>query len=292
MLGQFIVNGIVAGSIYALVALGFAVIYQTTRFFHFAHGGVYTCGAYLAYFFIAKVGLPFYLSVTLSVIFTSLLGGLIEISVYRFLRRKQAPGIVLLLASLGLFIMLQNCISLFFGDDMKSIRNRIVAEGILIFDARVTYLQITILVVSLTLGLLTWAALYFTKMGTIIRTVANDSELSKIIGIDSDKVILSIFILGSALAAVASILIALDNDMTPNMGFNALLTAVVVVFVGGIDSIPGVILGSMFLGVVQHLGVWKLPTQWQEAITFSILILFLLLRPQGFLGKPVRKVTV
>ena len=125
-----------------------------------------------------------------------------------------------------------------------------------------------------------------------MRAVANDSELARVAGIESDKIILLTFALGSALAGIAGILVALDVDMTPTMGMNALMMGVVAVIIGGVGSIPGIALGALLLGMAQHLGVWFISSQWQDAIAFVILLLFLLFRPQGFLGKKVKTATL
>ena len=124
-----------------------------------------------------------------------------------------------------------------------------------------------------------------------MRAVANNPELARISGIESDRVILSTFALGSALAGIAGILVALDVDMTPTMGMNALMMGVVAVIVGGVGSIPGVALAALLLGMAQHLGVWYISSQWQDAIAFVILLTFLLFRPEGFMGKRVKTAT-
>ena len=134
--------------------------------------------------------------------------------------------------------------------------------------------------------------LKYTKIGQAMRAVANDPELASVTGIETDRVILSTFALGSALAGIAGILVALDVDMTPTMGMNALLMGVVAVIIGGIGSIPGVALGALLLGMAQQFGIWKISSQWQDAIAFVILLIFLLFRPQGFLGKKVRTATL
>lgn len=291
MLSQLLVNGLIAGSIYALVALGFGLIYSTTRFFHFAHGAVYAAGAYLTYA-CWLLGLSLYVAIPLAVIGTAILGALIEVGVYRPLRKKNASSLILLLASLGLFIVIQNFISLIFGDDTKTIRGGAVTEGLPVFGARITPIQIAIIVVSALLFAFCSVFMKKTKIGKAMRAVANDPELARVVGIEPDQVILVTFALGSALAAVAAILISLDTDMTPMMGFYALLMGVVAVIAGGIGSIPGAALGGLLVGMAQHLGVWKIPTQWQDTIVFLILIFFLLFRPQGFLGRVVKKSTV
>ncbi|MGH7799560.1 MAG: branched-chain amino acid ABC transporter permease [Thermodesulfobacteriota bacterium] len=292
MLQQLLINGIIAGSIYALIAIGFGLIYGTTRFFHFAHGAVFTAGAYFAYTFKVLWGLPFYPSLVLAVFLASLLGVLIEVVVYRPLRHREATSLILLLASLGVFIVIQNIISLIFGDDTKTIRSGIVQEGINIFGARITPIQITIMAVSVLLFVVSGLIIKYTKIGKAIRAVANDPELAKISGIDSERIILLTFLFGSALAGVAAILISLDTDMTPMMGFYALIMGVIAVIVGGVGSIPGAAFGGLLLGLAQHLGVWKISSEWQDAIAFVILLIFLLFRPYGFFGKTLKKVEV
>jgi branched-chain amino acid transport system permease protein len=289
MLSQLFINGIIAGSIYSLIALGFALIYSTVRFFHFAHGAVYTAGAYSTYAFFILLKLPFLLSAFLGIALAAVLGASMEALIYRPMRKRRASNLIFLIASLGLFIVIQNMISLGFGDNTMSLREGLVREGFNFFGARITSIQLIIIVVSLTFSVLTWIILRFTHVGRLVRAVANDQELSKIVGINSDMVILSSFIIGSALAAGAAILISLDTDMTPTMGFNALLMGVVAVIIGGMGSVPGAVLGGLLVGLAQNLGVWKLPTQWQDAIVFAVLILFLICRPQGFFGKPLRR---
>jgi branched-subunit amino acid ABC-type transport system permease component len=130
------------------------------------------------------------------------------------------------------------------------------------------------------------------KMGKAIRAVANDSELALVSGVDSNRVILWTFAIGSAMAGLAGILFALDVDMTPTMGMNALMMGVVAMIIGGINNIYGVAMGALLLGFAQHFGVWKISSQWQDAIAFIILFLFLLFRPQGFLGRKIKKVEI
>jgi branched-chain amino acid transport system permease protein len=286
MLSQFIANGLIAGSIYALVALGFALIYNTARFFHFAHGAVFTSGAYLTYVFKEVAGLPLAMAALLSIILSSLLGISIEATIYRQMRRRGASSLVLLLASLGVFIIIQNTISLIFGDETKSIREGVVQEGFNIFGARITPAQILIIVVVAVLIALTECILKLTRIGKAVRAVANDPQLAITSGINADKVILYTFAIGSVLASVAAILISLDSDMVPLMGMNAMLMGIVAVIIGGIGSIFGSAFGGLLLGLAQHLGIWQLGSQWQNTIAFVILVLFLLLCPYGFLGRP------
>ncbi len=291
-LTQTLVNSLSAAAVYALVALGFALIYNTVRFFHFAHGIVFTGGAYFVFLLKVWLGFPLFFSIIVAIGLSAILGCLIEISIYRRLRHKGASSLILLLASLGVYVVLQNIVSMVFGDDIKTIRSGMVEEGINILGTKVTPIQIAIIAVSLSLLVSCFLFLKYTKIGQSMRAVANDPELACASGIESDRVILATFALGSALAGIAGILVALDVDMSPTMGMNALMMGVVAVIIGGVGSIPGVALGALLLGMAQHLGVWKISSQWQDAIAFVILLIFLLFRPQGFLGRKIKKVTI
>ena len=292
MVHQLLLNVLITSSEIAIIGISFAQIYHVTRFFHFAHAVVFTSGAYFSFLFHKLFGFPIYLSIPLAIVFSLLLGCLIEKSIYKPLRKKQASSMILLLSSLGIYILLQNLISMIFGDDTKSIRSGIVKEGINIFGARITPIQITIIITSIIITILLLLFLKKTKIGKAMQAVANDAELSNISGINSDRVILSAFAIGSALAGLAGILVALDVDMTPTMGMNALMMGVVAVIVGGVNSIPGIVCGALLLGFAQNFGVWYISSQWQDAIAFGILILFLLFKPEGFFGKKMRKQSV
>jgi branched-chain amino acid transport system permease protein len=285
MLQQLVLNGIIAGSIYSLVAIGFALIYQTTRFFHFAHGAVYTFGAYFAYLFYTQLGFDKFVAFPLACICAMLIGVICEIMIYKPMRVRKATDLTLLIASLGLYIVLQNIISMLWGDDTKTMRTGEVVEGHEFLGARITDIQIAIIVTSIVLIALISLMLSQMKFGKALRALANDPELARLSGINSDRYIMYTFAIGSFLAAVAAIMISFDTDMTPTMGFNALVMGVIAVIVGGINSLPGAALGGLFIGLAQNLGVWQLPSKWQDTIAFVILILFLLFRPYGMLGK-------
>lgn len=292
MVSQFVANGLIAGGIYSLIALGFSLIYQTTRFFHFAHGAIYTFGAYFAYLFYVQLGLNQIIAFPLACFATLVLGAGCELFVYKPMRNRKAIDLTLLLASLGLYIVLQNIISMVWGDDTKTMRTGEVVEGHEFLGARITDIQIAIILTSLVLISLMALVLTRTKFGKALRALANDPELARLSGINSDRYFLYAFAIGSFLAAVASIMISFDTDMTPTMGFNALVMGVIAVIVGGIGSLPGAALGGLLIGLAQNLGVWQLPSKWQDTIAFVILILFLLFRPYGILGKKPQKALV
>lgn len=289
MFPQLLFNSLISTSIYSLIALGFALIYQTTRFFHFAHGAVYTFGAYFAYMFSVQLGWDRWFAFPAACMLTAMLGVALELGVYRQMRKRKATDLTLLIASLGLYIVLQNFISMFWGDDTKTMRTGIVMEGHELFGARITDIQIAIIVTSIILIAIFAIILLKTKFGKSLRALANDEELARLSGIKTDNYIMYSYAIGSFLAAIAAIMISFDTDMTPTMGFNALVMAVIAVIVGGIYSLPGAAFGALLLGLAQNFGVWKLPSKWQDTIAFVILIVFLLFRPYGITGKkPVK----
>src|SRR4030042_962889 len=292
MFYQLLANSFISASTILLVALGFAIIYRCGRFFNFSLGVIVTLGAYLTFAFQKFSATALIWSILASIMGIAIMGVVIELSVYKQLRIKRADPLVLFLASLGVYVTLQNLISLIFGDDTKSIRSGIVTDGTKILVASITPIQLVTIGTSALLAISTAIYLKRTRAGLALIAVANDPELANVIGLESDRIYLWATVLGSSLAGVAGILIALDTDMTPTMGLQALMMGIVAVIIGGVNSIPGIVLGALLLGMARHFGVWEIGSQWQDAITFLILLIFLLFRPQGFLGKKMKKATV
>lgn len=292
MINQIIINSIISFSQFLLIAISFSIIYETTKFFHFAHAIVFTSGAYFTFLFNQLLGYSLFISIPLAIVCACLLGCLMEVVVYKPLRKKESTPLVLLLASLGLYIVLQNIISMVFGDATQSIRTWPVREGLDVFGARITHVQIIIIIFSVLLTLLVAFFLWHSSTGKTMRSVASDPELSNISGINSDNNILIAFAIGSALAGIAGILVSLDVDMTPTMGMEALLMGVVAMIIGGVGSIRGIALGALLLALAQNFGVWYISSQWQDAIAFGILLIFLLFKPEGFYGKKLRKAEI
>jgi branched-chain amino acid transport system permease protein len=179
-----------------------------------------------------------------------------------------------------------------FGDGTKTIRMGTVHEGIALFGARITTLQAVLIVSALLLFLAAGVILRHTKAGMQMRALASSSELARAVGVDTNRVILLVFIAGSGLAGAAGILMGYDTDLTPLMGFRALLMAIAAVIVGGVGSPMGAIIGGFGIGLISQLAALWLPVHWQEVIVFAVLILFLLIRPRGVFGKPLRARTV
>jgi len=289
MFAQLSLNGLIAGCIYSLIAIGFTIIYKTIRFFHFAQGVVYAAGAYLGYNFFILLSINPFISFFLSIIFAALLGISIDRLVYYPLRKHNAPNLVCLLASFGVFIFLQNLIQLIFSAQILTLRTGPIKEGHHFLGAVITNNQILIIVSSLGLFFLCWLFIQKIKLGKAIRAVSDDPIGARVVGINSEKIIMIAFAIGSALAGAAGILISLETNIEPTMGMNAILKGIIASIVGGMGSIPGALFGGLFLGLAENLGIWQIQAGWKDAIAFVILILFLLLRPSGIMGVKTEK---
>lgn len=281
MIYQLAVNGVIAGCTYALIALGFTIIYGTVRFFHFAHGAVVAIAAYAAWACMAYLGLPFALAAIIAVVAAGGLGVLMDRFVYRPLRQRKSPSLILLLASFGMFLLVQNALQLALGADIKMLRDGAVSEGHRLFGTVITSTQLWIVASSVVLA---GAALLFlrrTDFGKAIRAVADDQVAASLVGINSERTISLAFFLGSALAGVAGVLVALESNVYPALGLNAAIKGIIAALIGGMGSIPGALLGGLLIGVAENVGVWGISSGWKDAISFAVLVVFLLLRPGG-----------
>jgi len=284
MIQQILANSIISAATYGIVGIGFSLIFSTVRYFHFAYGAVIALGAYFV-LALTSSGVPLWVSVIASVVACGGIGIAMDVALYRPLRARQTSALGMLLASLGLYVVLQNSISLAFGDDAKALRPGTLREGLAILGARVTWVQLVMIGTAILLAIILYLVQRRTRTGKALRAVADDAELAEISGIRSKLVIMIAFAVGSAIAGLAGILVALDIDMMPTMGLRLLMMGIVAVVVGGAYNIGGVLLGALVLGLGQHIAAWTIGARWQDSIAFLLLILVLFLRPQGILGQ-------
>lgn len=287
MLLQLLANGFVNGCLYALLAVSFGLIYNTTRVLHVAHGAAFTTGAYLCYLFLNLAGLQLWLAATLAVILTAALGVGMELAVYAPLAQRGASPLVAFLSSLGLYVVLINFIAIFFGNEQKILRPG--AEKTSHFGPVIlTHIQLAQIIVAL-IALPAFALfLRHTIWGKVIRAVRDNQTLATVLGINVKLIRIGIFALGSALAGVTAVLTSLDLGMDPQVGMPALLTAAVALIVGGVGTFEGPVVGGFLLGLLQGLIAWKFSTRWTDALTFVVLILVLIFRPHGIAGRRLR----
>lgn len=284
LFNQLLVNGIIAGAIYALVASGFSLIYNTCKFVNFAHGAVIAFSAYVAYFFFSILGINFGFSVLFALIFASLLGWAMDYFIYKKFRNRKTSSSILLIASFGLLILIESLILIFFGADVKTISFIEVSKGIEIFGAIITPLQIFIVFSSLVIFIGLFLFMKKTKLGKAMRAVSNNKDVAEIVGISSEKIYSWSFVIGSLIAGIAGILIGLEQNLEPTMGTGLIIKGFTAAIIGGIGNVYGAILGALLLGLAENFGVWYLPSGYKDAIAFVILFIFLLFRPKGLFG--------
>ncbi|MBD3249092.1 branched-chain amino acid ABC transporter permease [Candidatus Woesearchaeota archaeon] len=284
-LSQLIINGIVAGAIYALVASGFSLIYSTNKFIHIAHGATIAFSGYFLYFLFSMLGINFGFSVIVSIIFATVIGYLMNILVYKQLRRRKTSSLILLIASFALLVLLESLIILLFGANLKTIKVMGSITSYELFGGFITPIQIAILITSIVLLIGLYYFMNKTKIGKALRAVSNNKNVAEVLGISSERMFNLSFIIGSGLAAVAGVLIALEQSIEPMMGTHLIIKGFTASVIGGIGNVPGAILGAFLLGGAETMSIWFLPSGYKDAITFIILFLFLVFRPKGILGK-------
>jgi branched-chain amino acid transport system permease protein len=275
---QFVVDSIVSGAIYALLAFGFTITYGTLNFFNMAHGAAFTVGAYLFYCFQTLLRWPMLGAILAAAAGTALLMVLVDLLAYERLRTKRAPSWALVVSSIGVAIFIEAVVSLVFGSDTLSVRHGLIKAGLPIFGAVITRNQVAILVVTVALVTVLTAYLYATRAGKALRAMANDLEMGVIVGIEPRQIYISTFALASGLAAIAGCLVALETDVYPTMGQSALLKAIVASIIGGVGNVPGALFGGLVLGGVENLAAWQLNTGWQDGISLALLLIFMLIR--------------
>ncbi len=290
---QLIVNSVIAGAIYTLVALGFNLIFSTVKFFDLGYGALTAVGGYTVYYFSKLLGLNIYLSVILGMVIAGIIGYLINRFVYSKLTDRKASGMVLLVASLGVLTALQAIIAIFFTSQFQTLLSNVGTQNVYevfgwinpAWQGVITEVQLIILILGILIMLALVLVLNKTKFGKAVKAISDDQEVAKIVGINTKKIVGWVFFIGSAIAGLAGILVGFDTGIEPTMGLSLLLKGVIASIIGGIGNVYGGVLGAFFLGFIENFGIWKISGEWKDAIAFAVLILFLLFRPQGILRK-------
>ena len=283
---QQLINGVSLGSIYALIALGYTMIYGIMKLINFAHGDIYMLGAYFGYWAITRLGLGFVPAIILAMLGAAVVGIIVERLAYRPMR--NAPRIAILITAIGVSFLLEYGMILFVSPQPKTFPPVFEATVYHFGSLVVNSQQIIILIVSLLLmGLLTYIV-NRTTAGKAMRAVSFDADAARLMGIDIDRTIAMTFALGSALAAAGGVLVGVYyNSIDPLMGMTPGIKAFVAAVLGGIGIIPGAMLGGIILGVVEAVVAGIGFSTFRDAAAFLILIFILLYKPAGLLGKNV-----
>ena len=285
---QQLINGISLGSIYALIALGYTMIYGILKLINFAHGDIYMLVAYIGFVCTTMLKLPFLPSLIISMIGAALVGMLIERVAYRPMRK--APRIAILITAIGVSFFLENAMILFASPQPHTFPAVVSATVYKVGSWIVNSQQIVILISALVLMVALTYIVNKTKAGKAMRAVSYDADAARLMGINIDTTISMTFALGSALAAAGGVLVGIYyNSIDPLMGMVPGFKAFVAAVLGGIGIIPGAMLGGIILGVVEALVSGFISSTFRDAAAFAILIIILLFKPQGLLGKNIRE---
>ena len=297
---QLTLNGLTLGSVYALIALGYSLVYGILKLLNFAHGDVFTVGSFIGFGMLQLLGgstdpvVPVWLLLVLitatAMAGCAVLGVAIERFAYRPLR--DAPRIAPLISALGVSFFLAYSLQLLFGSEQRDYDAFSMANGALFFNGfdignvRVPLLRIVIILSAFALMVVLWLLVNRTRTGKAMKATSYDREAAAMMGIDVDRVIVFAFVLGSALAGAAGVLFALRVPTYASLGFVAGLKGFTAAVIGGIGSIPGAMAGGLILGFAEAYTQGYVSTKWSDLAVFVILILFMLFRPQGLFGRP------
>lgn len=279
---QLIINGLVTGGVYVLVAIGLTIVFGVLGIVNFAHGEFYMLGGYFALMFVTAMGLPFFAALPLAMLGGALIGVLAERLIFR--SGGAQLGSDTIITSFGLAIVLQNLALLVFGPQPQLIRAGLPGGAIKLFNAYVSTQRIIIPLVALVLVVLLHLFLTYTWTGRALRAVAQQPTVAKIVGVDVNRIAMAAFAIGSALAAGAGALMGTVFTMGPSIGGAIALKAFTVVILGGMGNIYGAIGAGLLLGISESFAAGFLGSQWRDAVAFIMVIAVLLLRPSGLFG--------
>lgn len=281
---QQIINGLSLGSIYALVALGYTMVYGIIKLINFAHGDIYMIGAYIGFLCITYLHMPFLLALLCSMTLCAIIGVLIERIAYKPLR--NATRIAALITAIGVSFFLQNATMLTMGSNVRSYPAVLSDAVIEVAGLRISHQQIYIFVITIALMCILQYIVKYTKMGRAMRAVSVDSDAARLMGVNVNQTISITFAIGSALAGAAGILVGIYyGTINPFMGSIPGLKAFIAAVFGGIGIIPGAMFGGFAIGVIETLVVGYGSSLYKDAVVYAILILILILKPAGLLGK-------
>ena len=285
---QQVINGLSLGSIYALLALGYTMVYGIIKLINFAHGDIYMLGAFWGYYVINVWHFNFVLALLSAMVVCGLSGVIIEYLAYRPLR--HSPRITALITAIGVSFFLENGMSYLFGSNARDFPQAVKQVNYNIGGVRISNIQLEILITSCVLMLILQLIIKRTKMGRAMRAVSVDNAAAELVGVDLNRTISFTFALGSAMAGAAGVMIGLYyNSIDPLMGLTPGIKAFVAAVVGGIGSVPGASLGGFLIGLletlVQSIGL----SAYKDAVVYVVLIVILLIRPMGIFGKNVKE---
>ena len=287
---QYLINGISIGSVYAIIALGYTMVYGIAKMLNFAHGDIIMVGAYISFCVTSYLGLPAWVSVVAAVAVCTVLGIVIEGLAYKPLR--GTPSLAVLITAIGVSYFLQNAAQLIWSSSPKNFTSVVTMKPISLAGGKIVITGEVLLTVAACILVMVGLTLFTskTRTGKAMRAVSEDRDAAQLMGINVNQTISTTFAIGSALAAVAGVLLCSTvPTLQPTTGSMPGIRAVTAAVFGGIGSIPGAMLGGILLGIIETFSKAYLSTQFSDAIVFSVLIIILLVKPAGLLGKQIQE---
>ena len=280
---QTILNGILAGCIYALFAMGLTLIYGVLNFVNFAHGELIMWGAYFLFLFMAEpFGLPLYFAILPALVLTGCLGLAMEYSVFRPIRK--ANRLTLLIAAMGLSVFLRNAAQFCWGAEVRTYGLEVM-QGTRFFGLYLTTQQFAIIGVTILCVAGVYLLFFKSRLGKSMRALSDNLNLARISGIDTKRAILAAWVISAVLAGIGGILMALDTNLNPEMGVVNLIKAFAATLIGGVGNLWGALLGGLLIGLAENIGVLFISPGYKDGIAFVIMVLILLARPYVILGE-------
>ena len=288
---SYLINGISLGSVYAIIALGYTMVYGIAKMLNFAHGDVIMVGGYVVFVLASGMGLPPVLAVMISMVVCTVLGMVIERVAYKPLRMAASP-LAVLITAIGVSYLLQNLALLLFGANTKSFTSVVTVPAVSLAEGQLMISGETIVTIAACIVIMVTLTLFIkkTKAGQAMLAVSEDKGAAQLMGINVNGTIALTFAIGSALAAVAGVLLCSTYpSLTPYTGAMPGIKAFVAAVFGGIGSIPGAMIGGILLGIIEILGKAYISSQMADAIVFAVLIVVLLVKPTGIIGKEIQE---
>lgn len=281
---QQLINGLSIGSVYALMAVGYSLVYSIMNFSNFAHGGVIMFGAYFGFFFMTLYKLSFIPAFLMSGICTGILAIIIERIAYKPLRNRKAPFLYFIISAMGVSIFLENIIIATIGPTFRTYPKVFSLEPIKLGKMAIGRIDLTMFLISMFCVAALIYLIDFTKTGKAIQATAFNMKGSALMGINTDRIIILIFAIGGVLAGIAGVLFGMKYTVYPQIGNITLKSFIAAVF-GGLGSVQGAVIGSILLGVIETITSGYISSQYRDLIAFALLILVLVIRPMGLMGK-------
>jgi neutral amino acid transport system permease protein len=283
--GQTSVNGLVSGSYFALGAVGLTLVYGILKLVNFAHGDMLTFGAYIGFAFNVSIGLPLVVALVVAIAATAAVGVFLELAMWRPMRRKRAGMLQLLLMAIGLAFVLRNVVQFIWGTESRSL-DVDVTSAISFIDLRIGETQLIVLITGVVVLTLVGLMLSQTSLGRQMRALSDNLDLAETTGIDTGRIIVITWVFAAGLAGLAGVMVvAATNALSPNTGFFLLLSLFAATVLGGIGNPYGALLGGLVIGLSQEWATLLIEARWKAAVSFLVLILVLIIRPQGILGR-------